>query len=234
MAEIQYLLNPSHITTPGAHTAEVITNVPSGSISAVTVQNALNEIGNRNYAGSSSFSGAANSAVKLETARILTIGATGKAFDGSTNQSWSLAEIGAIASSQPASWTPTLGTNNIQPTGVTYSTRIAYSVLIGRLCYIEFYIKLSSKGTGGSGVVSIYGQPYPAYGSGSSFFQYKGDCGFAVDLINSASAVQISYATRDNVSSIVVYLKTNSQTALTWDDITDTTGLFGSLLYIIS
>ena len=97
MAEIQYLLNPSHITIPGAHTAEVITNVPSGSISAVTVQNALNEIGNRNYAGSSSFSGAANSAVKLETARTLTIGATGKAFDGSTNQSWSLAEIGAQA-----------------------------------------------------------------------------------------------------------------------------------------
>jgi len=97
MAEIQYLLNPSHITIPGAHTAEVITNVPSGSISAVTVQNALNEIGNRNYAGSATPGGAANSAVKLETARTLTIGATGKAFDGSTNQSWSLAEIGAQA-----------------------------------------------------------------------------------------------------------------------------------------
>lgn len=36
---------------------------------------------------------------KLATARTLTIGSTGKAFDGSANVSWSLSEIGAAASS---------------------------------------------------------------------------------------------------------------------------------------
>ena len=57
-----------------------------------------------NYAGSSSAGGAATSALtctgnsatatKLQTARTLTVGNTGKTFDGSGNVSWSLAEMG--------------------------------------------------------------------------------------------------------------------------------------------
>ena len=39
----------------------------------------------------------AGTATKLQTARAITIGNTGKAFDGSANVSWSLAEIGAAA-----------------------------------------------------------------------------------------------------------------------------------------
>jgi hypothetical protein len=46
-----------------------------------------------NYAGSSSAGGAATSAAKLSTARTLTIGATGKSFNGSANVSWDLKEI---------------------------------------------------------------------------------------------------------------------------------------------
>lgn len=41
--------------------------------------------------------GNAATATKLQTARILTIGNTGKSFDGSANVSWSLAEIGVTA-----------------------------------------------------------------------------------------------------------------------------------------
>ena len=44
-------------------------------------------------------SGNAGSATKLATARTLTIGGTGKSFDGSANVSWSLSEIGAAAAS---------------------------------------------------------------------------------------------------------------------------------------
>ena len=44
-----------------------------------------------------SVSGNAGTATKLATARTLTIGNKGKTFDGSGNQSWSLAEIGAAA-----------------------------------------------------------------------------------------------------------------------------------------
>ena len=49
-----------------------------------------------NYAGSSSAGGSANSAVKLATARTMTVGNTSKSFDGSANVSWSLGEIGAL------------------------------------------------------------------------------------------------------------------------------------------
>lgn len=48
-----------------------------------------------NYAGASSAGGAANSAVKLQTARGVTIGGTKKTFDGSADVSWTLGEIGA-------------------------------------------------------------------------------------------------------------------------------------------
>lgn len=43
-----------------------------------------------------SISGNAGTATKLATARTITVGSTGKTFDGSGNVSWSLAEIGAI------------------------------------------------------------------------------------------------------------------------------------------
>ena len=46
-----------------------------------------------------SVSGNAGTATKLATARTLTIGSTGKTFDGSDNVSWTLSEIGAAASS---------------------------------------------------------------------------------------------------------------------------------------
>lgn len=41
-------------------------------------------------------SGNAGSATKLQTARTLTVGNTGKTFNGSANVSWSLSEIGAL------------------------------------------------------------------------------------------------------------------------------------------
>jgi hypothetical protein len=51
------------------------------------------------YTGKSATSGSADtasSAGKLTTARTLTIGNTGKSFDGSANVSWTLADIGAL------------------------------------------------------------------------------------------------------------------------------------------
>lgn len=54
-------------------------------------------------------SGNAGTATKLQTARTLTIGNTGKSFNGSTNVSWSLPEIGAAPTSH----------NHTSLTGVT-------------------------------------------------------------------------------------------------------------------
>ena len=55
--------------------------------------------GDHVHAAQTSVSGNAGTATKLATARTLTVGNTGKTFDGSANVSWSLSEIGAAASS---------------------------------------------------------------------------------------------------------------------------------------
>lgn len=55
--------------------------------------------------------GNAATATKLETARTLTLGSSGKTFDGSANVSWTLAEMGAAPLSSPAlTGTPTVPT----------------------------------------------------------------------------------------------------------------------------
>ena len=53
--------------------------------------------------------GNASSADKLKIARTLTIGETGKDFDGSADVSWSLSEIGAASSSHTHSYLPLSG-----------------------------------------------------------------------------------------------------------------------------
>lgn len=54
-------------------------------------------------------SGNASTATKLQTARTLTIGNTGKSFDGSSNVSWTLSEIGAASSSHTHNYLPLTG-----------------------------------------------------------------------------------------------------------------------------
>jgi cytoskeletal protein CcmA (bactofilin family) len=50
------------------------------------------------------------SAASLTTARTLTIGSTGKTFNGTANVAWTLAEIGAYAASNPSGYTTNTGT----------------------------------------------------------------------------------------------------------------------------
>lgn len=70
-----------------------------------------------------SLSGNSSTSTTLETARTLTIGDTGKTFDGSTNVSWSLDEIGA----KPALTTLETGTNITFTKPTIYNTSITPS-----------------------------------------------------------------------------------------------------------
>lgn len=84
-----------------------------------------------NYAGSSSAGGAATTALEcsgnaatastLKTARTLTIGSTGKTFNGSANVSWTLAEIGAAAASHSHNILTYVDTRDTNPNPNTYS-----------------------------------------------------------------------------------------------------------------
>lgn len=107
----------ANITTANWGTARTLTIGSTGKSvnGSGNVSWTLAEIGaaasshTHNYAGSSSAGGAATSALactgnaatatKLQTTRTLTVGNTGKSFDGSANVSWSLSEIGAAATS---------------------------------------------------------------------------------------------------------------------------------------
>lgn len=60
----------------------------------------------------SSFSGNASSATKLQTARAIKIGNTSKNFDGTANVTWTLAEIGAAASSHSHNYVPLSNNSN--------------------------------------------------------------------------------------------------------------------------
>jgi hypothetical protein len=69
-----------------------------------------------------SVSGNAGTATTLQTARTLTIGSTGKTFNGSANVSWSLAEMGAAPTVSPAfTGTPTAPTATV----TTNTTQVA-------------------------------------------------------------------------------------------------------------
>ena len=81
----------------------------------------------------------AGSATKLQTARTLTIGSTGKTFDGSGNVAWSLAEIGAAAASHTHSYAP-LGSSKL--TAVT-SVPVANALYVAEISSSQSF-KLAS------------------------------------------------------------------------------------------
>ena len=71
-------------------------NVAIGKLEA-TLDSKSNNGHTHNYAGSNTAGGAANSAVKLQTPRNITIGGTSNKFDGSGDITFTLAEIGAAS-----------------------------------------------------------------------------------------------------------------------------------------
>ena len=89
------LASPALTGTPTAPTASTATNSTQIATTAY--------VKNQGYLTSvTTISGNAGSATVLQTARTLTIGNTGKTFNGSANVSWSLAEIGALGATAKA------------------------------------------------------------------------------------------------------------------------------------
>lgn len=109
-----------------------------------------------NYAGSSSAGGVATSAAKLATPVTLTIGAKGKTFDGSANQSWSLSEIGAAASSH---------THTV--VNKTMVTTPIYNPSSGVL--VDFNLNVKS---GVMAIIKLYGNSYSANPPIEAIYQF--------------------------------------------------------------
>ena len=97
-AEIDELLNGKANTSHGTHVTWSTTTPKANGTATVGTETKVAR-GDHVHPLQTTVSGNAGSATKLETARTLTIGSTGKTFDGSGNVSWSLSEIGAAAAS---------------------------------------------------------------------------------------------------------------------------------------
>ena len=97
-----YLKN---VSFPATVSAVTFSGALSGnSTTATTLQTARNING-------TSFNGSANiTTANWGTARTITIGNTGKSVNGSGNVSWTLAEIGAYAATNPSGYTSNVGT----------------------------------------------------------------------------------------------------------------------------
>lgn len=77
----------------------------------------------------------------LTTARTLTIGSSGKTFDGTANVSWSLSEIGAAAASHTHSYLPLSGGT------LTGDLDITESSMYPRLAIRSVYNNVTRLGT---------------------------------------------------------------------------------------
>lgn len=82
-----------------------------------------------NYAGSGSAGGSADSAIKLNTARNITIGNSTKSFDGTTNLSWSLNEIGIPTKSDIAACAVMYGGTTLSSSATVTDSAAQYKVI---------------------------------------------------------------------------------------------------------
>ena len=117
----------TYFTMTGAATRGWIFKHGAGATGNVASISSAGVITASSFVGA--LSGNSTTATTLQTARTLTIGSTGKTFNGSANASWSLAEIGAAAASHTHAWAqvtgapayatrwPTLGEIGAQPAG---------------------------------------------------------------------------------------------------------------------
>lgn len=135
------IIHNSHETySTGTATSSGITKLytstgsaTDGTITQKSITDALNgkaaSSHTHNYAGSSSAGGAADSAVKLNTARNITIGNSTKSFDGTTNLSWSLNEIGIPTKSDIAACAVMYGGTTLSSSATVTDSAAQYKVI---------------------------------------------------------------------------------------------------------
>ena len=134
------IIHNSHETySTGTATSSGITKLytstgsaTDGTMTQKSITDALNEKAasshTHNYAGSGSAGGSADSAIKLNTARNITIGNSTKSFDGTTNLSWSLNEIGIPTKSDIAACAVMYGGTTLSSSATVTDSAAQYKV----------------------------------------------------------------------------------------------------------
>lgn len=161
-----------------ANTASpVFTGVITGNGSGLTDLNASSLTGT----ASVSTTGNAATSTKLATARTLTVGSTGKAFDGSANLSWTLAEIGAAAANHTHNYLPLSGGTL---TGALTLPSVGTSWITG---------------TGGTGSSILFPTATPSQWHAWQSQKTANGNAFAIGVLG--DAFYVSYATKANIDA---------------------------------
>ncbi len=131
---------------------------------------------------------------------------------------------------QEGTWTPVLTAATTAPTGVTYTNQAARFTKIGNHISCQFGFKLSNAGAGGVGSVQVAGLPFtpPTYGP---YVNPTFRAGVVNNLVTAANAPILSFYIMDNMARIESRLQTNSDVAMQWTEITNTTSILGEFFY---
>ena len=157
---------------------------------------------------SSSISGNAATATTLATARTLTIGSTGKTFNGSANVSWTLAEIGAQAAGSYAASSHTHTPSQVGLGNVTNAAQVTTS----------YNSSLNSDSRNSRGVTRLYRRDddsdfsVQTYWTGARWrlYGYVGDSDHADTHVGYADAAGSATANGGQSDRVVINYNDNS------------------------
>jgi hypothetical protein len=149
--------------------------------------------------------------------------ATGIIFNSGTNGGVQFGSSTILTDYEEGSWTPVF-TATTPPSGVTYQFISGSYTKIGNSVHLRFGFKLSSKGSGGSGTLSIQGLPFTSSSSPASYQEPNFGCSTGNNNTTAnvrwyvASGTTVMYARFSATSSGPI----NTDTPFDWSDAGDT------------
>jgi hypothetical protein len=138
---------------------------------------------------------------------ISAAGAGQIAFPATQNAS---ANANTLDDYEEGTFTPTIVAET-PASGTTYSTQVGRYVKIGRMVQIEISINLSSKGAGGSGLVSVSGLPFTSVTVSNNFPNF----GIAMAPVTSPAGGQITGQVNSGTAVVQLVFGTNTTSELT-------------------
>jgi hypothetical protein len=140
------------------------------------------------------------------------------------------ADANTLDDYEEGTFTPTF-TASTAPTSVTYSTQVGIYQKIGNKVFIEISLTLTSKGSGGSGNVTISNLPFAA----NNVTGYFPNFGCLIDSLNS-DCQQVSIQISPNEAAVIGIKnggKSGSHAGLQWSDVTNSTVFRFALFYTV-
>lgn len=135
------------------------------------------------------------------------------------------AKLGGVAASnfpqyEENSWTPEITASVTAPTGVTYALRYGRYTKMGKTVFCRFGMRLSNKGSGGSGRIRIGNLPYVIASGGTG--SWMANSTFTISIVNGLQPMQLS-AGNAYIDGFAI--------TTTYDALTNTDYLIGEFFY---